>query len=202
MLYLPKDYKKTGTSSPLMIFLHGMGERGEYLESIKKVGPPKLIESGKEIPFIVVSPQWPDKSGWKADKLKSLFDDVVSKYNVDKDRVYLTGISMGGFGTWTFATSNPELFAAIVPICGGGNPKEADKIKNLPIWIFHGAKDVTVKPERSEEMYKALQKAGAKEVKLTIYPNAGHDSWSETYNNDEVYNWLLKQKKTSAKKQN
>ena len=201
LLYLPKDYKKTGKPTPLMLFLHGMGERGDNLDDIEKNGPPKLIESGKKFPFIVVSPQCPGTEWWNIDKLKNLLDDVMKKYNVDKDRIYLTGLSMGGFGTWAFAARNPELFAAIVPICGGGNPKDADKLKVLPIWIFHGAKDTTVKPEKSEEMYKALKDAKAKEVEYTVYPNAGHDAWTETYNNDKVYDWLMKHTKSGGAKE-
>jgi predicted peptidase len=119
---------------------------------------------------------------------------VLADYRVDPDRIYLTGLSMGGSGTWTLAGEYPEYFAAIVPICGSGDPQDAKRLKELPIWVFHGAKDEAVPLSRSEEMVKALKEEGA-EVKFTIYPEAGHDSWTETYNNPELYQWLLKHKR-------
>jgi predicted peptidase len=118
----------------------------------------------------------------------------LRKYRIDKDRVYLTGLSMGGYGTWALAAAHPEKFAAIAPICGGGNPAEAAKLARLPIWVFHGAKDPTVPIERSKEMVEAIKAAGG-DAKFTIYPEAGHDSWTETYNNPELYQWLLAQKR-------
>jgi predicted peptidase len=121
----------------------------------------------------------------------ALLDEVQSKYKVDPDRVYLTGLSMGGFGTWETATQYPERFAAIVPICGGGRPYTVARLKNLPTWVFHGEKDNVVPIKRSEEMVDALKKAGG-DVKFTRYPEAGHDSWTETYNNPELYDWFLK----------
>lgn len=198
LLYLPEGYGKEEKAWPLLLFLHGAGESGSDLQNVKKHGPPKLVEQKKDLPFIVVSPQSPGR-GWDAETLNALLDDVVAHHKVDKDRIYLTGLSMGGFGTWTLAAAHPEKFAAIVPICGGGNPSDAKKLKDLPVWVFHGAKDTTVPPNRSEAMVKALKEAGAKEVKFTLYPDAGHDSWTETYNNPEVYEWLLKHKRNGGK---
>jgi predicted peptidase len=192
LLYLPKEYDKGDKPWPLVLFLHGAGETGADLDKVKKHGPPKLIEAGKEFPFIVVSPQAP-KFGWEPDTLNALLDDVISKYKVDKDRVYLTGLSMGGMGTWALAASKPDRFAAIIPICGAGNPGDAKKLKDLPIRIYQGGKDPIVKPETAEAMEKALKEAGAKDVKLTIYPEAGHDSWTKTYDDPEMWEWLLKQ---------
>ena len=108
-------------------------------------------------------------------------DHVAGKYKVDKQRMYLTGLSMGGYGTWTLAAAYPRVFAAAVPICGGGDPKKAEQLVHLPIWAFHGAKDSVVPPSRSETMVEAIKTAGGKNVKLTIYPDAGHDSWTQTY---------------------
>jgi predicted peptidase len=198
LLYLPPDYGKGDKAWPLVLFLHGAGESGSDLEKVKIHGPPKLIAQKKDFPFIVVSPQSPQR-GWQAETLNGLLDDVMAKYKVDKDRVHVTGLSMGGYGTWALATAHPERFAAIVPICGGGNPPDASKIKDIPVWIFHGAKDTTVPPSRSEAMEKALKEAGAKEVKFTLYPDAGHDSWTATYNNPEVWEWLLKHKRDGGK---
>jgi predicted peptidase len=194
LLYLPKDYGKGGKESPLLLFLHGAGETGSDIEKIKVHGPPKLLAAGKDLPFIVVSPQAP-KRGWVPQALNALLDDIIATYKVDKDRVYLTGLSMGGAGTWSLAASRPDRFAAIVPICGPCKTADAEKVKDLPIRIFHGAKDTTVKPQLSEAMYKALKDAGAKDVELKIYPNAGHDSWTATYNDPAIFAWLLTHKR-------
>ena len=191
LLFLPEGYEGDKEKRwPLMLFLHGAGESGDDLAKVKAHGPPKLVESKKDFPFVVVSPQSPGR-GWNPDTLFALIEDIKKSYRVDADRVYLTGLSMGGYGSWALSAAHPEVFAAIAPICGGGNPKDASKIKDLPIWVFHGAKDSTVPLARSEEMVKALKEAGAGEVKFTVYPEAGHDSWTETYNNAELYKWLL-----------
>ncbi|HEY7424160.1 MAG TPA: prolyl oligopeptidase family serine peptidase [Gemmataceae bacterium] len=199
LLYLPEGYGEGEKVWPLVLFLHGAGESGDNLEKVKIHGPPKMIAAGKSFPCIVVSPQSPSR-GWKPEGLNALLDDVVAKYKVDKDRICVTGLSMGGFGTWALAAAHPERFAALVPICGGGNPTDAAKLKDLPIWVFHGAKDRAVPPGRSEAMVKALKEAGAKNVQLTMYPDAGHDSWTATYNNPEMWEWLFKQKRSGGQK--
>jgi len=199
LLYLPPGYDKEPKSWPLVLFLHGAGESGQDLNKVKVHGPPKLVEHGKEFPFIVVSPQAP-RMGWDVQTLNALLDDVVASHKVDKDRIYVTGLSMGGFGTWALAAAYPDRFAALVPICGGGNTADAMKLKNIPTWVFHGAKDNVVPPARSQAMVKALEAAGAEHVKFTLYPNANHDSWTETYNNAEMWDWLLQQKRSEIKK--
>ena len=195
LLYLPVGYGKTEKSWPLVLFLHGMGDR---FDRLKRAGLPRQIEQKKEAAFIMVTPQAAGR-GWDVPSLNALLDEMVTKYQVDKDRIYVTGLSMGGFGTWSLAAAYPERFAAIAPICGGGNPADARKLKDLPIWVFHGAKDQTVPASRSEAMVKALKDAGAERVKFTLYPEAGHDSWTETYNNPEFWTWLLKQHRTASK---
>ena len=115
---------------------------------------------------------------------------MTEKYSVDKDRVYLTGLSMGGFGTWALAAKEPQRFAAIVPMCGGGDPKTADRIKDLPIWVFHGEKDTSVPIARSQEMVDALKALHA-DVQFTRDPDAGHDCWTQSYANPKLYEWLL-----------
>jgi predicted peptidase len=197
LLHLPPGYDKSEKPFPLILFLHGAGETGKDLKLVKKHGPPKVVEKKKDFSFIVVSPQAPVR-GWKTGQLLALLDDVEKQYKVDRDRVYLTGLSMGGFGTWALAAAAPERFAAIAPICGGGDPRTAPKLKGLPIWVFHGAKDRIVVPKRSEDMVEALKKAG-QEVKFTLYPDAGHDSWTATYNNPELYKWFLEHKRRGAK---
>lgn len=200
LLYLPKDYDaKSGKTWPLMLFLHGAGERGANLNLVAVHGPPMLAKNGTNFPFIVVAPQCPENRRWENEGLLRLLDHVMKQHAVDASRVYLTGLSMGGYGTWALALAQPEKFAAIAPICGGGNridvllasgPRAA-ALKDLGVWAFHGAKDSVVPLDESERMVDAFKKAGVKEVKLTVYPNADHNSWAETYNNPEFYTWLL-----------
>jgi len=195
LLYLPADYgKDQGKKWPLIFFLHGSGERGSDVNKVKIHGPPKLIAQNADSPvkqFIVVSPQCPStQRGWNVFDLEALLDDVLSKYNVDQDRVYLTGLSMGGFGTWEWATRNPDRFAAIAPMCGGGNTALARRLKSLPIWVFHGDADPTVPVKNSDNMVEALKAAGA-DVKYTRYPGVGHDCWTQSYNNPELFEWFL-----------
>jgi len=195
LLYLPPGYGKDDKAWPLVLFLHGAGDK---IERLRKAGLPRQVEKNQS-GFILVAPQSPGK-GWDPKTLSALLDDVVAKHKVDRDRIYVTGLSMGGFGTWSLAAAYPDRFAAIIPICGGGNPADAKKLKNLPIWVFHGAKDKVVTPDRSEAMVKALKDSGAENVKFTLYPDAGHDAWTETYRNPEVWDWLLKQKRSGGKK--
>jgi predicted peptidase len=193
LIYLPKDYDRQD-SWPLMLFLHGAGERGDDLEMVKKHGPPKLIEAGKEFPFIVVSPQCPEDGWWQPIEIKALLDEIVEKYKVDQDRVYLTGLSMGGFGTWAQAAYEPHRFAALAPICGAGQPLTTKRYAKTPVWAFHGGKDIVVPIDSSIKMIESLKKNGG-DPKFTVYPDAGHDSWIEAYNDPELYEWLLKQKR-------
>lgn len=188
LLYLPEGYSKE-EKYPLLVFLHGAGERGDDLELVKIHGPPKLIEAGHDFPFIIVSPQVPLDEWWSPDTVAWLTKDIMDNYSVDTERVYLTGLSMGGFGTWRTATKYPEMYAAIAPICGGGDPSKAHLIKDVPVWVFHGAKDDVVPIKRSEEMYDALKEYG--NIEFTVYPEANHDSWTATYENSKLYEWLL-----------
>ena len=189
LLYVPKDYDDE--PYPLMIFLHGAGERGDDLELVKLHGPPKLIEEGKELPFIVASPQVAMGEWWSPSTVVWVLEDVKKRLRVDPDRVYLTGLSMGGYGTWETAIKHPDLFAAIVPICGRGDPALAERIKHIPTWIFHGAKDTVVPEIHSVAMFEALEPYGR--ASYTVYPEADHDSWTETYENELLYDWMLSQ---------
>jgi predicted peptidase len=195
LLYLPKDYDKQ-ESWPLLLFLHGRGERGDDLELVKRHGPPKLIAAGREFPFIVVSPQCPTGQWWEPIELLALLDELARAQKVDPDRVYVTGLSMGGFGTWRLAHYAPERLAAIAPICGGGEKYWVKEFAHLPTWAFHGGKDALVPPERSQVMVDEMKKEGG-QPKLTIYPEAEHDSWTETYENPALYEWLLTQRRTA-----
>lgn len=196
LLYVPESAQKQPDKKlPVILFLHGAGERGNDLKVLTKHGPPKLIDQQTK-DFIVISPQCPKDQRWDPKQLKGLLDEVMEKLKyADADRVYLTGLSMGGFGSWAMAAAYPDTFAAVVPICGGGNPATAEKIKHLPIRVFHGDKDTAVKVELSQAMVDALKAAGAKEVELTVYPGVGHDSWTKSYADPKLYEWMLKQKR-------
>jgi len=199
LFYLPKDYYNAKKIAwPLILFLHGMGERGNDLELVKIHGIPKIVKTQKDFPFIAVSPQCPTEYVWwdkkKLQAVESLILKIIKNYRIDKTRVYVTGLSMGGYGTWALAARRPELFAAAVPICGGGDPATVNVLKNLPIWVFHGGLDKVVLPEESEKMVRALEKDGGK-VRYTLYPEAYHDSWTETYDNPALYDWMLSKRK-------
>jgi predicted peptidase len=200
LLFLPKGYDpKASQVWPLILFLHGAGERGTNVWKVATHGPPKHVATQPAFPFIVVSPQCAEGKLWSKDLLLGLLDEVIEKYAVDRRRIYLTGLSMGGYGTWDLGLSYPERFAAIAPICGGGamislllsSRDKGPALKSLGVWAFHGGKDPVVPLEESQRMVEALKKVGAQDVKLTVYPEAGHDSWTEIYRNPQFYEWLL-----------
>jgi predicted esterase len=197
LLYVPKTVPKSG-KHPLMLFLHGSGERGANLNMLKKNGPPSFLDSTSNFPFIVVSPQCPANRNWDTQNLLALLDHIEATLPVDKQRIYVTGLSMGGFGTWALAQAAPERFAAIAPICGGGNLERLCIMRDVPVWAFHGAKDNVVPSDESQRLVDQLKKFGS-EVKFTLYPDAAHNSWTEAYKNQELYTWLLS--KTNAKEQ-
>jgi len=199
LFFLPQDYySDKNTRWPLILFLHGMGERGTDLELVKIHGIPKIVKMQKDFPFISISPQCPIEYVWREKEMlqavESLILKIIKNYRVDKTRVYVTGLSMGGRGTWAIATHRPDLFAAAVPICGGGDPRTAGLLRDLPFWVFHGALDEVHYPEESEKMIHALKEAGSK-VRYTLYPEAYHDSWTETYDNPALYDWMLSNRK-------
>lgn len=185
----PDGYEEQ-ESWPLVIFLHGAGERGANLELVKTHGPPKLVKQGRELPFVLVSPQCPKDDWWDARDLLLLLDEIEKTERIDPDRIYATGLSMGGYGTWSLAAMAPDRFAAIAPVCGGGIPYLASKNPKLPVWMFHGTADFVVPFALSEMMADAIRRRGG-EPKFTIYEGVGHDSWTEAYNTDELYEWLL-----------
>ncbi len=198
LLFLPKSYGlEPGVRWPLILFLHGAGERGDNVEIVKRHGIPKIVEQQEDFPFVAVSPQCPERTWWidYVDALVRLLDTVSATHAVDPDRVYLTGMSMGGFGAWHLAAEHPDRFAAVAPICGGGMfmygyPEHVCALKHVPVWAFHGAKDDTVPLRESAVLVETLQACGGN-VRFTVYPEAEHDSWTETYNNPELYAWFL-----------
>jgi predicted peptidase len=196
LLHLPPGYGQGANKEwSLILFLHGLGERGDdisHLDRLKKHGLPKILDTQTDFPFIVVSPQCPGQSWWplELDGLNALLDNILEQYAVDRTRLYLTGLSMGGFGTWSLATAYPKRFAAIAPICGGGVPPLTEALKDVPVWAFHGALDDVVPLAASESMVMALRACGG-DVRFTVYPDLQHDSWTVTYDNPELYRWFL-----------
>lgn len=204
LLFLPKGYEEQSAKKwPMILFLHGAGERGSDVWRVAIHGPPSLVAKQPDFPFIVVSPQCPNDKIWDREALAGLLDEVQTTLRVDTSRVYLTGLSMGGYGTWDLGLAYPERFAAIAPICGGGNtigvlllPRDKQEaIKKMGIWAFHGAKDPVVPVNESERMVEVLKRIGANQAKLTVYPEADHNSWTETYNNQKLYDWFLEHKR-------
>lgn len=205
-----------GKKYPLVLFLHGAGERGDDNAAPLRHGAKDFASDQlrAKYPAYVLIPQCPTDKKWSEvdwskdsselpqdpsdamQSIKELLDEMIENAGVDKTRVYITGLSMGGYGTWDAIARYPGFFAAAAPICGGGDPKTVDKFKSLPIWCFHGAKDPVVKVRRSQEMVDALKRVGSP-VKYTEYPEAQHDSWTQTYANPELYDWLFAQRRES-----
>jgi endonuclease/exonuclease/phosphatase family metal-dependent hydrolase/predicted esterase len=194
LLFLPPGYDAR-QRWPLILFLHGAGERGADLDRVRIHGPPKLVEQRPdEFPFIVVSPQVPADRIWSVAWLDALLEEVGARYAVDPDRIYVTGLSMGGYGTWHLAFEFPHRFAAIAPISGGGTITGACTLRHLPVWVFHGALDEVVPPSRSEELVNRLRGCDG-HVRYTRYEDAGHDAWTRTYEDPELYRWFLQHRR-------
>lgn len=191
-LYLPPKYTEQA-KWPLVLFLHGGGEKGTDINSILKHGPPKLAKK-KDFPFILISPQCRPNMSWQSRDLIKLVEHLESTLNVDPNRIYITGLSIGGFGTWSTIIDHPDKFAAAVPIAGGAPAAKASAIKDLPIWSFHGDQDTAVPIAAEMEMAESLRKLN-KHFKFTVYEGCGHDSWTRTYANQEVWDWMLAQKR-------
>jgi pimeloyl-ACP methyl ester carboxylesterase len=177
---------------PLLIFLHGRGD-GDVVARTAANGPIKEVDGGRELPFLIIAPQCPSPDWWDVNKLEDMLKEVLADHpEVDTRRIYLTGLSMGGYGSWSWATMHPEHFAALAPIAGGGDPSDVQRLKDLPIWVFHGDRDTTVSPQESYDMVAALRAIHGR-VRFTLYPNTGHDSWTQAYATAELYQWMLRQ---------
>jgi predicted peptidase len=203
LLYLPKNYTAAGKKVPLMLFLHGRGESNGPLSVVAKWGPPRRLAAGEQMKYIVVSPQCPPESFWSKDvqqtQLLALLEHIRKTYNLDDDRVYLTGLSMGGYGTWQLAANHPGMFAAAAPICGRGNPADATKLRDLPIWAWHGTKDTVVPFNRSVEMVDAIKAVGGTQIRFTALEHVGHASWQAAYQSADFYRWLDQQRASTNK---
>ncbi len=203
-LFLPNGYQPKGKERwPLIIFLHGSGERGSDLAMVKVHGPPKIVDRNPDFPFITLSPQLEAGGEWNPGKLDRMLATVKKQARIDESRVYLTGLSLGGFGAWQWAEHSPQHFAAIAPVAGGGTmidggkPVDPCKLKSIGMWLFHGDNDAVVDPAGSYEMANAARKCGIP-VRLTIYPNTGHDSWTATYDDPALYMWFLEHRRPST----
>jgi predicted peptidase len=203
LLFIPKSYNDSGKDRwPLVIFLHGSGERGTDINVVKKHGPPMLVEKNPAFPFIVISPQLPEQSAtvgqlWPIPPLEAILDHALKTLRIDPSRVYLTGLSLGGMATWDWGTAHPDRFAALAPVAASGDPSKACNAKHVPVWAFHGDHDDAVDTRGDFEMVDALKKCGAA-PRLTIYANTDHWSWVPAYNDPALWMWLLEQRKPRA----
>jgi len=197
-IYVPEG---TTAALPLVLYLHGAGERGDCnrAHTRKNSVMQTLLndENRVEFPAIVIAPQCPAGTSWQhlTAELMSLLEDVMAAYPVDAGRVYITGISMGGNGTWEMLAAYPNFFAAAVPICGWGTPESAYRFSDVPIWVFHGARDRGILPEYSREMVQALENAGSN-VRYTEYPRETHQAWEIAYREAELFPWMFAQTRT------
>lgn len=210
--FLKPSRVEAGKKYPLVLFLHGAGERGDdntkqLIHGVKTFATPEFLD---KYPCYVVVPQCPNETKWAdidwtvekvvcpekesptAVLVMQCLDQLEKEFPIDANREYVTGLSMGGFGTWDAIVRHPRRFAAAVPVCGGCDLSKAKEIAHIPVWVFHGAKDQVVKVERSREIIEALKAAGG-HPKYTEYPEVSHDSWNGAYKDREMYEWLFSQ---------
>jgi predicted peptidase len=196
VLEFPKEPVQDGKLLPLIVFLHGSGERGDSVELVRVHGPWAFAAKSEDFPFILLAPQCKKGKSWDPVTLDLFLDEIISSYPIDTDRIYLTGLSRGGFGTWDWAIYRPDRFAAIAPVCGASNfhVLNANLLKDIPAWVFHGALDDIVSVSFSANLVRELRNLDA-DISFTVYPFAGHDSWTETYLNEDLYKWFLNHSK-------
>lgn len=216
-VYVPPDYTPD-KAWPLIVFLHGSGERGDdgVLQTEVGIGP-ALRQHPERYPAVVLLPQCPRDLFWNVvlEHIEAAMTQAMEQYNIDRDRIYLTGISMGGYGTWLWGAMKTDTFAALMPVCGGGHvldisliSKKAigkcfgtfedrvEKLATIPIWAFHGADDDTVPPRCSREMVELVKAAGGN-VHYTEFEGTGHNSWDQAYAHEEALQWLFEQRKSA-----
>ena len=190
--YFPKDYSEAGAPFPLLFFMHGAGETGKDLDLLERATLPRFIKEGLDLPFVTVCPQCQEM--WDVRFLEPLLDEVIAGLHVDPARVYVTGSSMGGLGTWMLANVASDRVAAIAPICPSFTLIDPENFRELPVWVFHGAMDSVVPIEESDRMIWQLRKAGC-DVRFTEYPDLDHDVWTPAYHDPELVRWLLSHRK-------
>lgn len=195
-LFIPQGFQdnaaeRRGKNWPLLLFLHGSGERGSDVARVKVHGPPKHADENAAFPFILISPLLPAEQDWDLARLDRILRHALATLPIDPDRVYLTGLSRGGHATWRWAAAEPDRFAAVAPVAGRGNPETACALKDLPLWALHGDRDDVVVPEGSFAMARAIRACGGRKSRLTIYPDLGHNAWDPAYADPALYLWLL-----------
>jgi predicted peptidase len=197
LLYLPPAHDPEVQSVPVLFFLHGAGKRGDDLNKVASLAPPLQAENGRDFPFAIAAPQCLEGRNWTSSpaELMQFMEEVVDRFNGDRDRIYICGQSMGGAGTWRMLVDYPDYFAAAMPICGSGDVQKASSLVEIPIWVFHGRLDNVVPVARSIEMVEAIEAAGGTRAKLTIYEDVGHSSWYKAFKEPALYDWMLNQAK-------
>lgn len=190
--YIPET---DGKAMPLLVYIHGAGSRGNELSQMADVGPIKELKNGRSVDAVVVAPQCHAETWFDLFSVLAEFIEAFkNREDVDKSRVYITGVSMGAYATWQMCISHPDWFAAAVPVCGGGMYWNAVRLKDLPVWAFHGALDDVVFPEESIKMVTAINRNGGN-AKLTVFPHDDHNSWDDAFSSDELWKWLFEQKR-------
>ena len=195
----PTGFDPETESLPLILFLHGAGERGDDPERLRTHGIPKLFGADPDwhgLRVVTVSPLCPDGIWWNEiiGEVKRLTDGVVRRYRIDRDRVSATGLSMGGFGCWELGMRYPRFLSACAPICGGGDPDRAHRLKNVPVRTYHGVDDPVVPIQCTIDMVEALRKAGGN-VSANYLPGLHHDSWTYAYEKTDLIEWLIEQRR-------
>lgn len=197
LVQLPRGYEDdTNRFWPLVFYLHGIGESGDDVEKVLRFGPPKLMAQGQDLPCIVISPQLPKGDFWvrESDALLNILDEVNKLYRVDQRKVNVTGNSLGAFGAIILVAQEPERFASLVPVCGGVDYLDSLRLRDVPIWAFHGEKDPIIPVEESQRLVRLVNQIGGK-ARLTIYPDMGHNCWNRAYNDPTLWDWILAQKR-------
>jgi predicted peptidase len=194
LLWMPEAGQRPAAGWPLVIFLHGSGERGDDLARVKANGPPKYAGAGRRFPFVLVAPQIAADAVWQSDALDALISNLLARLPVDPDRVLITGLSLGGIGAWRYAMDYPQRLAGIAPVCGAGDPGGAPLLVKLPIWAFHGARDDVVPLFTEQRVVDAVNALGGR-AKFTVYPDVGHNAWDPAYADEALYDWLLAQRR-------
>lgn len=185
----------TDGNLPLIIYLHGAGSRGTELLQLSHIGPIGELEKGRNIPARMVAPQCCGDTWFELfETLIDFAENMANESGVDKSRIYLTGVSMGAYAAWQLAMTKPDMFAALVPVCGGGMYWNAERLKNMPVWAFHGALDDVVLPEESIKMVRGINKSGGN-AKITVFEKADHNAWDSAFALDEMWKWMLSQKR-------
>ncbi len=193
---LPNDYLASTTPWPLVVFLHGSGERGTDLAAVLRNGPPLQASQGKPFPFVLCSPQLPEDQQWEPEQLHALLHALQERFYVDKDRSLATGLSLGGHGVWNWATAYPNDLAAIVPVCGHGDPSKVASMRKVPVRAYHGDADTAVPIADQQACVDALRAAGGT-VSFTVYPGVGHASWIPAYDDAGLVPWMLAQRRAA-----